>query len=183
MTVPRLPAPLLSRGFAYLLDCTIAFAVFAVVQLFALLPLRESIGITDAWFHSGWNTELYTLLTISLPVWMYFALFESWRGATPGKRLSRIRVLDVWSGEGIGFGRALLRTLVKLLPWELAHLGNNLPEPMWYAEDPGLRVAFALSGLMLAVLIGSVLLSKSRRGLHDLAARSLVVSSKELHRS
>ncbi len=69
------PAPRLRRGAAYLLDCTVAFAAVAASQVLVLAPLRTWLGMKDEWFHSGWNTEAYTLLTISLPVWLYFAWF------------------------------------------------------------------------------------------------------------
>ncbi len=67
------------RAAAYLLDVAICFLAFALLQLGVFLPLRGAFGIDDAWFHSGWNTQLYTLLTISLPVWAYFTFTQSSR--------------------------------------------------------------------------------------------------------
>ena len=58
---------------------------------------------------------------LTLPVLLYFALTE-WSGAqaTVGKRVLRLRVTDA-HGKRIGFGQSLLRSAVKLAPWEIAH--------------------------------------------------------------
>ena len=140
------------------------------------MPAREALGLGDEWFRSGVRAELYTLATISLPAWLYFALAESspWR-ATLGKRLVRLRVTRADGGERMRFPRALARTLVKLLPWELAHLANNLPVPLWYASEPELRLGFVASGLVLAAHVVAVALTPRRQALHDLVARTAVV--------
>lgn len=68
----------LRRTGAYFLDCIICFSVVMLVLQWAILtPVREHMGITDAWFHHSWNLQLYIWLTISLPVWLYFALLDS----------------------------------------------------------------------------------------------------------
>ena len=171
---PARAAGPLRRGAAYLLDATLAFGLVAVAQLVVFAPLREALGIEPEWFRVGWRTELYTLVTISLPVWTLFALGDSvW--PTPGRRLLRVRVEDARDGRRLGFGRAFCRAVVKLLPWEIAHLANNLPTPMWYADDPGLRVGFFVSGATLAAWGAVTLLRRDRRGPHDLVAGSRVV--------
>jgi uncharacterized RDD family membrane protein YckC len=169
-------AGIITRGVAYLIDCAIVFGLFAALQLLVFSPLRSMIGIDEAWFRSGVSTQIYTLLTISLPIWLYFALTESspWR-ATVGKRLLGLRVVGVDRGERIGFGRAIVRTFVKLLPWEVAHLSNNLPVPMWYADDPGFRIGFAVSGVLMVVYMAMVAFGPRRRGPHDLLAGTLVL--------
>lgn len=164
------------RGAAYLADCVCVFALFVVTQLIVFTPLRKLLGIDDTWFRNGLHTQLYTLATISVPVWLYFSLFESSRAsATPGKRLLRMRVECNRTGTRIGFPRALARTIVKLLPWEAAHLANNLPEPMWYAEDPAFRIGFAVSGVLLVIYVLTVAFAPRRRGPHDMLAGTVVV--------
>jgi uncharacterized RDD family membrane protein YckC len=140
-----LPSGILPRGIAYLIDSFFAFLIFAITQPLVFSPMRSALGVTENWFHSGLNTELYTILTISIPVWLYFAILESspWR-ATIGKRILGLQVVDSSSQTQIRFPRSLLRTIVKLLPWELVHLANNLPVPIWYADEPGFRVGFFL---------------------------------------
>lgn len=167
----------IARGIAYSIDCVCVFALFAVTQLLLFSPLRSLIGITDDWFSSGFNTESYTIVTISIPAWLYFSLLESSRWqATPGKRFVRLTVVDKVSRTRLAFPKSLMRTIIKLLPWELAHLGNNLPQPIWYAEDPGFRIAFVFSGILMAVYVAVILINPQRQCIHDMLAKTQVMT-------
>ncbi len=169
----------LRRGFAYGADCFVAFTFFVITQLLILVPLRDFFGITTAWFHDGVQTEIYTLVTVSIPVWLYFILSErSASGATIGKRLLKLSVRTLPTTEQISGRQALLRNAVKLLPWEIAHLANNLPVPMMYADEPAFRLGFVASGVLMGGLMVSVVVHRQRRGLHDLAAGTCVVHHK-----
>jgi uncharacterized RDD family membrane protein YckC len=129
-------APVIRRIVAYLIDCLIVFGVFVLLLQFALfIPIRSTLFDSAEWWRSGWRTEIYTLLTISLPAWLYFILMEisPWR-ATLGKRIFGLQAVSALSKDRLSFGQSVLRTLIKLLPWELAHLTNNLPTPMWYTN-------------------------------------------------
>lgn len=171
-------AGLLLRSIAYVIDCIIAFGIFAATQLLVFKLMREALGVSEEWFRSGINTELYTLMTISLPVWLYFALCEqSAAQATVGKRFMKLRVADAMSRRRISFPRSLLRTIVKLLPWEIAHLSNNLPEPLWYMPEPEFRIGFVAAGLLMGVYVATVALTEKKQGLHDLIARTVILKS------
>lgn len=171
-------AGVVPRGLAYLIDCTFVFAFYAITQLWVLTPLRDVIGLEYSWFASGLNTQLYTLVTISLPIWLYFAVFEqsAWQ-ATPGKRLLKLRVIGTIEPASISFPTAFLRTLIKLLPWELAHITNNLPEPIWFAENPEFRFGFIGVGLLMGIYMAMVTFTKQHQGLHDLVAQTYVIKS------
>lgn len=163
------------RALAYMLDCTIAFAFLAVTQLLLFVPIREVLGISEDWFYSGWNTELYMLLTISLPIWLYFILLEkSTMRATWGKKALKLQVVNTDGGSLSSFS-AFLRTLIKLLPWEVAHIANNFPVPMWYTEQPGFRIGFAIAGGLMGGYMLTLLLTKRKQTVHDLVINSFVV--------
>jgi poly-gamma-glutamate synthesis protein (capsule biosynthesis protein) len=171
----RNTAGLWPRALAYGIDIVIAFALYALVQL-PLIPVRNALGIGQDWFQSGVHTEIYTLLTISLPIWLFFALFDrSARQGTPGKWLLHLRVVSIREQSRIRFPRSLARSIVKLLPWECVHLANNLPEPIWYAEHPGFRIGFALSGLLWGAYALTTALTRNRQAPHDLLLQTLVV--------
>lgn len=113
----------------------------------------------------------------------YVALSESspWR-ATIGKRLLGLCVTDI-GGKRRGIGRSVLRTAVKLLPWDLAHLTIALPAPLfidpgsgaldWTRGEfrPGFIVVYALLGVTMLTLIRT----SRRQALHDLAASTVVL--------
>ncbi len=167
------------RSIAYLIDFVIAFSFFAVTQILVFKPLREALGIDDRWFLSGINTEFYTLLTISLPIWLYFAVCEQSRWqATAGKRLMKVKVFSATGQKPISFSVSLLRTAIKLLPWEIAHLANNFPEPLMYSSQPGFRLGFALVGVLMGLYMALVALTKKRQGLHDLLAGTVVLKDR-----
>ena len=126
-------------------------------------------------FTSGWQIEAWVFATVSVPTWAYFTLMErsSWQ-ATVGKRLAGIRVTDI-RGDRIGFGRALLRTIVKLLPWEITHLSLLLPTPMW-SEGPSasLRPGLIVANVLLLLYIATALLTPRKQSVHDLVAGTVV---------
>ena len=170
-------AILTRRTIAYLIDSLFAFIVFVVVmQTFFFVPIRHLIIGSDDWFRSGWNTEVYTLVTMSFPTWLYFSLFETftWQ-ATIGKHLLKLKTLDKISGNRITLFQAIVRTLVKLAPWEIAHLTNNLPVPMLYDPNPSFRIGFIVVPIliMLYVILASV--TQNRQSLHDLIAKTVVI--------
>jgi len=173
-------AGIILRGAAYLIDCAIAFVFFAATQLLILVPIREAMGITEEWFYSGVNTQVYMLLTISLPIWLYFILTErsAWQ-ATLGKRIVKLKVVKGLSGERIGIVQSLIRTAIKLLPWEIAHLTNNFPEPLMYASEPTFRIGFAFVGLLMGAYMALVLFTKRKQGLHDLIAKTVVLRNQQ----
>lgn len=63
-----------------------------------------------------------------------------------------------------------------MLPWEVAHLANNLPVPMRYDPAPGFRIGFLASPALLILYVGSMILTSDHQSLHDLLARTLVVA-------
>jgi uncharacterized RDD family membrane protein YckC len=104
-------AGIIRRTGAYLIDCVVMFVAFFVLQSFVFLPLRIWMFGSDDWLKpGGFPLEAYTLLTISLPTWLYFAWSEqsTWQ-ATIGKRVFRLIVTDI-GGARIGFGRAMFST-------------------------------------------------------------------------
>lgn len=158
----------LKRAIAYNLDCLICYsAVMLLFQWVLLSNLRDSIGITDEWFQNSVNMQLYVSLTISLPVWFYFAFFDSNKSkGTFGKRLLKLELLDNQSNR-IHFGNSLVRTFLKLLPWEIAHTGIIFPTPMYFEENPDIRI-LTIIGLVLFLLYGlSILLDKKNQAVYD----------------
>ena len=99
------------RLLAYGGDVAVIFLYFFVTQRFLLAPLRT--WLEPDWMRSGYALELYTLATISAPVWLYLAASESSpMMATLGKRLLGLKVRNV-NGKPLTFPRSFLRAIVK----------------------------------------------------------------------
>ncbi len=68
-----------------------------------------------------WKAQAIGLLTMTLPVTLYFALCESSAmRASLGKRILGL-VVSRETGERLVFESALLRNAVKFVPWECGH--------------------------------------------------------------
>ena len=167
------------RSGAYLVDCAVMTTAFLVLQTFLFLPLRQRLIGSDEWLMAGGvPLEIYTLLTISLPTWLYFAWSErsAWQ-ATIGKRVFGLIVTDI-GGNRIGFGQALLRTVIKLLPWEVSHLTVNLPTSIMFDPEPKFRFGFLVVFALLVLYPTLILLTRRRQSMHDLIAKTIVLYGK-----
>jgi uncharacterized RDD family membrane protein YckC len=93
------------RAVAYLLDLVACYgAVFVIV-----LVVSVALGADPT--TGGFGVGLLLLL-LFVAQWVYFALFEAWRGATPGKMALGLRVLTT-NGRPIGASAAVLRNLLR----------------------------------------------------------------------
>jgi uncharacterized RDD family membrane protein YckC len=169
-------AGFLIRAKAFLFDYAgILLYLGFVTGLFILLNL--TMDVSQILFGDRFTGQFSGLMTVTLPVVLYFALSESSsRQATWGKSRMRLKVVTL-SGGRIGFWRSLARALLKFAPWELAHT------LIWEVRfttglDPaminiGLALVYALIGLNLA----SLALSKKKQTLYDLLAGTYVIGS------
>jgi uncharacterized RDD family membrane protein YckC len=169
---PEIPAGILLRMGAYMVD----ISMLAGAVLFTQLGIHFLSGGFQAHaLKSGWQIEAWVLGTVSLPIWAYFTLLErsGWQ-ATLGKRLAALQVTDTAGGR-IGLGRAFLRTIVKLLPWELTHLSLLVPTPMWSAgATAGIRPGLVVADLLLIGYIAVAALTPRKQSVHDLVAGTMV---------
>jgi uncharacterized RDD family membrane protein YckC len=137
------------------------------VALRALLDLPEPGAPTPA---SLLVADLAIAVATVLPYLLYLTLTETsgWH-ATLGKRRARLTVADAAGGPP-SRGAVWVRNLVKVAPWQLAHLGVAR---FVLDAQPTTAVLLTVSGLMLgaAVLVPAL---TSGRGLHDRCAGTRV---------
>jgi len=155
-----------ARAFAFFLD---GFATFIVVVVVVFIGLNSS---GYELFSAIWVVPLVAALLDTVLT----ALF----GVTPAKAILGIRVVDAGSGAPIGFGRAILRSLVIVAPIAvgiaITALLARLPDAIQDATGGNffLLVVFVPIAGWLALLV--LLATRPRhRGLQDLAGSSVVV--------
>lgn len=161
-------APLFVRRLAaYALDVALLFVVLAPAGWL----VQRALGVEPA---SGRDVWYALLAGFSLPAWAYFAAADaSATGATWGKRRLRLRVARADGGRPRA-GRALLRTAVKLLPWELAHLAAFGLAPA-DGSFSGLQGAgLVLANVLALTWLASCTASGGRRAVHDVLAGTVV---------
>ena len=146
------------------------FVVAAGSILNAFFPI-----IANELFGNPYSGQMTGFLIITLPVSLYFILFESsgWQ-ATWGKRRLGLRVTRT-DGTRLTVLRAGSRTLLKFIPWELAHTC------IWqinFAQDaakPLITMGFALVWILVGANIVSLWISSKHQTLYDRLAGTYVV--------
>lgn len=174
---PANPAGLGRRTQAFLLDYSLILLYMALLAaVFVPLArgrLRKQLGslpppVGDA----------LAFATLVLPVALYFARGDASRnGGTWGKQRMGLCVQTV-GGARIGFGRSLLRSALKFLPWQIAHtaLFNTRGFPSDPQPSPAVTAAFGLVYVLIGANVVAVLRSRRHQSLYDLAAGTIVVS-------
>jgi uncharacterized RDD family membrane protein YckC len=120
-------------------------------------------------------TDLLVLAATVLPAGVYLAAGEAGsHQAAWGKRRAALQVVTSDGGRP-GVGRIALRTAVKLLPWQLAHLA--VARLILQADDPVVTWGSnALAYLIPAVSVTMALRDPEGRALHDRVAGTRVVA-------
>lgn len=137
------PADFLPRLLAYLVDAAILTAVAVVI----MVPTGIIAGLLGrkvpilALLLSGVGYLLLLAICIGYPVY-----FWANRGATPGKKFLKLRVIRVDGVDPIGYGKAFLRL-----------------------------VGYMASGFILYIGFLMILFTERKQGLHDMIAGTLVV--------
>jgi len=158
------------RLFAYWLD----FVLLASVLVgFQWLFHTTTSGFPFSMLDEGYEIELWVLLTMSLPVWLYFICCEMRKQQTVGKRFPKLAVMNREGGK-INFKQALFRTLIRLLPWELTHIAILVPEPWWATEAAGTRHFIFVPNALMILYIVYLFANKGRQGIHDRLANTIV---------
>ena len=158
---------LLRRAAAFGLDCLLLFVILGPLT-FALQKAFVDGPPTGRQF---W---VCLVIGFSAPAWAYFIVSDrSWRGATVGKRVFGIRVTTL-AGDHLSVGRAVGRTALKLLPWELAHLSAFALSVEMNQLTTVQVVGLTASNLLGLTFLVSVLLTRGGRSVHDCAASTKV---------
>jgi uncharacterized RDD family membrane protein YckC len=153
----------------------VGFGIDVVLLAAVLLPLSFAVGaVVGTDLSSGPEVWLRSLLMISLPAWLYFILTDHVaNGRSLGKRALRLqtRMMDRRTPS---LTASVLRTALKLAPWELTHLAFFALAPrLGTFEGIQIFVAIASYALMFAYLVVAVL-NDGRRSVPDFVAGTAV---------
>jgi uncharacterized RDD family membrane protein YckC len=125
--------------------------------------------------------DAIAFLTLILPIILYFTLQESsLKQATWGKRKVGLRVVNV-NGETLTKAQAFVRSLIKFLPWQIAHTSIYHIEGLPFAPvepSPIVLAGLALVYLLVGIYAASALVSKKHRTPYDWVAGSYVIVEK-----
>lgn len=169
------------RVFSYCAEVFLLFAgVLALQGLLIALRLNPMVqGVLNGSGFSKGAYHLWLLGTVNLPLVAYYTgTLASSAQATLMMRWMGLRV-ETERGDPIGSGRALLRTAVMLIPFEVNHLFL-----VWASSPEGvpnrLSLQYAVVGILILVYVFTAARSQRRQSVHDWVAGTVVVSTRNV---
>ena len=165
------------RLFAYLTDCLLLFAALLVLQaaLYAVNPMVASFRRGDP--IDGGQLHLWVSATTTVPFVLYFAwMIASARQATVAMGVFGLRVVDL-AGRRVTFPRALLRSAILLVPFELNHtvMFQVSPGPGQQA-GPLVLAGIAAVWVLIAIYFATAAVWPRGQSVHDRIAGTVVVT-------
>ena len=155
---------------------------YIIIALYLIVLSAVSLAVNWAFpdiipmlFSHPVSGQITGFITVTLPVTLYFAIFESspWQ-ATWGKRRQRLKVICP-NGERLTRARAIGRTLLKFIPWELAHICMWQMSFSRQEPSPMITAGFVLVWILVGANIVSLLIKPTRQTLYDWLAGTVVV--------
>ena len=166
------------KGFAFDYLIIISYVVFLAGATLAVSKIAGILGLSLRWPENPIIADLIAFLTLILPVLLYFTLQESSpKQATWGKRKAGIRVVNA-NGGMLTRRQAFARSLIKLLPWQIAHtcifqIGGFTSTSG--ELSPLVITGFALVYLLVGIYIASILLTKKHQTPYDWISGSYII--------
>ncbi len=181
MSQPSKPASLSNRVLAFGYDYLLISAYLIALGLVTIVVMKNvDAEVWDSFFSSPLRSDLVAFLVSVLPVALYFARMESSeKQASWGKTRRQLKVMNA-NGERLSFGTALIRSFLKLLPWQIAHTCLfNIPD---WPMNPGTPPTWVMVGLSLVwiIVLGyalSIAARRSRQSIYDQILRIQVVET------
>ncbi len=158
----------------------LAAFVLDVLLLFAVLAPAGWLVQNLAQLHPETGPEIWRslILSFSVPVWIYFIAFDSSpRRGTPGKRIFKLRVVADSDGGRVPLPRIVLRTLLKLAPWEVVHVSVFALSESMASLTTQQAVGLVLGNTLAVGYLVIAVATRGRRSLHDFAAGTAVVGA------
>lgn len=114
----------------YVIDLIVFYILAALIGFFVGAAFATSISDGETSGAIGFITITYLLVFVIF--FVYYTFLEGSKGKTLGKMITKTKVIRE-DGEPMTFGKALLRTLCRLVPFEFisAFLGQKMWHDQW----------------------------------------------------
>lgn len=161
---------------AFALDYVIILVYLVALTLFSFL-MNLLFSVNQWLFSDRIRAQVTGFLFITLPVSLYFVVSESSiRQATWGKQRLGLKVTDRNTNR-ISFWRSLARTILKFIPWELAHtlIWQISFTPNQFSQL--ITAGFGIVYLLIGANIASLVFRKDGQTLYDLLTGTYVIKT------
>jgi len=168
------------KAFAFDYLIILAYIFILAGVNFGIIFMGGALDNISPFFTSPVVKDGIAFLTLILPVILYFTLQESSnRQATWGKRKVGLRVVNT-QGVALTKLQAFVRSLVKFLPWQIAHTSiYQIKEiVLGGSSTPFDITGFVLVYVLVGIYIAAVFISKKHRTPYDWASGSYVIVEK-----
>jgi len=161
------------RTGAFALDYMIILGYLIAITLLFLF-LNTAFNVDQWLFAERIQAQAVAFLLVTFPITLYFTISESsTRHATWGKQRLGLKVTDQ-NGRQITFWRALARTLLKFIPWEISH---TLIWEIYFSpktDSVFINYGFVLVYVLIGLNIASLVMTKTHQTLYDFLAKTFV---------
>ncbi|TWT08441.1 RDD family protein [Planococcus sp. CPCC 101016] len=160
---------------AFAFDYLLIFGYMMVLLIFSIFLMPSIQG----WFQvSQLTAQLAGFFLLTLPISLYFIFADSRIGKQSfGKRRTAIRVVDE-NNRSISAVRAVFRTVLKFLPWELSHFMAY--RMIYLGTEEILLVDYLVGGsvyLLIFFYISMAIFTKSKQSVYDRLTKTYVIKS------
>jgi len=183
-TPNRIPDNVQYAGFAKRLKAftfdyliILAYILVMVGLNFGFILRGRTLEEIFPYFSSPVVKDVVAFLTLILPIILYFTLQESSpRQGTWGKQKVGIRVINA-EGKTLSKMQAFVRSLVKFLPWQIAHTSiYQIKEVVpGGPSEPFDITGFVLVYVLVGIYLAAVFISKKHCTPYDWVAGSYVI--------
>jgi len=161
------------RAGAFTLDYIVILGYLIFLTLLFLF-LNNTFNADRFLFTTRSQSQLMGFLLVTLPITLYFAFGESSSyQATWGKQRLKLKVTD-YNGDKVSFWRALTRTLLKFIPWEISH---TLIWTIYFSPQTNsilINYGFGLVYLLIGLNIACLKMTKTHQTIYDFLAKTFV---------
>jgi uncharacterized RDD family membrane protein YckC len=168
------------KAFAFDYLIILAYIIILAGVNFGIIFMGGALDDISPFFASPVVKDVIAFVTLILPVILYFTLQESSpKQATWGKRKVGLRVVNA-QGKTLTKMQAFMRSLVKFLPWQIAHTSiYQIQEVVTGGPlEPFNITGFVLVYVLAGIYIAAVFFSKRRRTPYDWISGSFVIVDK-----
>lgn len=151
------------------------FIDYLLIALYAGVLFLFSPIVAPLFQKSAGQAEVFGIILLVMPVFLYFFLFEASKlKATPGKLLFNLKVIKI-DGTKFNYKNSFFRSFIKFIPWELAHFA------MWQLVFPGSSFSFIaeylliITNIILVIYIVFPFFNGKARAIHDYAGHTKVI--------
>lgn len=157
------------RVLAFLIDYVVI--IIYATSLFMASTFLSSIVNFQLSLDSPFKNQLLSFFSLTLPVFLYFYISEkSKSGVTLGKRFLKLKIKRVSESKKKNL---FLRNFLKILPWEVAHVGVY-QIVLFNNESFGVLILLIIPQITVLIYLISIFQSKGSQSIYDKVSNTIL---------